>query len=330
MADAALYRQIVDVLLAEHEKSTPPQPRDADTTSMLSVTWGLYCQVHRLARASMLLADNGMDQEGVVLDRVMLEHTIVLHWVIARGDDGIEAMRASQSKQMRKWLDKTRDTTLTVPPEIAAEITASFTGIDEAKATGFFSDICHQVGCKDLYAVYGIWSQTVHPSLATSNTYVDPVSGGLQLTPTRDHASDVMLVAHCLIWAQRALDRLLSDPDRAQGLEKLASAIGAVPVLPGYQPPVPPAPRGPGGSRTSGAGRAAGRLAASHRACDRPGLRAAGSAGAGGSVRRSPGRCSPMPGTTPEAKVPRIRATYCCHLSSWRRAWACRRTLDSR
>ena len=67
MADAALYRQIVDVLLAEHEKSTPPQPQDADTASMLSVTWGLYCQVHRLARASILLADNGMGQEGVVL-----------------------------------------------------------------------------------------------------------------------------------------------------------------------------------------------------------------------------------------------------------------------
>jgi len=26
MADVALYRQIVDVLLAEHEKSTPPEP----------------------------------------------------------------------------------------------------------------------------------------------------------------------------------------------------------------------------------------------------------------------------------------------------------------
>jgi hypothetical protein len=84
MADAALYRQIVDVLLA----------------------------------------DDGMGQEGIVLNRVMLEHTIVLHWLIARGDDGIEAVRANQSKQMRKWLGKTRNTTLEVPPEIAGEITA--------------------------------------------------------------------------------------------------------------------------------------------------------------------------------------------------------------
>jgi len=53
-----------------------------------------------------LLADSGMGQEGVVLTRVMLEHTIVLHRILERGDDGIEAMFANQSKQMKSWLQK--------------------------------------------------------------------------------------------------------------------------------------------------------------------------------------------------------------------------------
>lgn len=57
MANAALYRQIVDVLLAEHEKSTPPQPRDAGTARKLAVTWGLYCQVYRLARSATMLGE---------------------------------------------------------------------------------------------------------------------------------------------------------------------------------------------------------------------------------------------------------------------------------
>jgi len=43
-------------------------------------------------------------------------------------------MIANQSKQMKNWLQKTRDTALEVPQAIAAGITASFTGIDEAKA----------------------------------------------------------------------------------------------------------------------------------------------------------------------------------------------------
>lgn len=74
--------------------------------------------MHRFARAAMLLADNGMGQESIVLNRAMLEHTIVLHWIIARGDAGIDAMLANQSKQMKKWLEKTRDTALEVPQEI--------------------------------------------------------------------------------------------------------------------------------------------------------------------------------------------------------------------
>jgi hypothetical protein len=44
----------VDVLLAEHEASTPPRPQDETMARKLGVTWGLYCQVHRFARAAML------------------------------------------------------------------------------------------------------------------------------------------------------------------------------------------------------------------------------------------------------------------------------------
>jgi hypothetical protein len=236
MPEPVLYRQIVDVLLAEHEASTPPHPHDEAMARKLAVAWGLYCQVHRFARGALLLADNGMGQESIVLNRAMLEHTIVLHWIIARGNDGIDAMLANQSRQMKKWLEKTRNTALEVPPDIAGVITASFDGIDEAKAVSIFSEICRQVGCADLYGVYGIWSQTVHPSVFTSNTYIDPASGTLHLTPRLSHSSNIMLVAHCLIWAQRAFDRLLPDPPRTQGLKNLAAAIKAVPVLPEYQP----------------------------------------------------------------------------------------------
>ena len=88
MADAAFYRQIEDVLLAEHEKSTPPQPRDAGTARRLTVTWGLYSQVNRLARSATMLADHGLDQEGIVLIRVMLEHSIMLHWIVERATTG--------------------------------------------------------------------------------------------------------------------------------------------------------------------------------------------------------------------------------------------------
>jgi hypothetical protein len=72
------------------------------------VTWGLYCQAHRLGRSATMLADHGMDQEGRVLVRVMPEHTIMLHWIVERGDDRIDAMHANQSKQMTRTFDRAR------------------------------------------------------------------------------------------------------------------------------------------------------------------------------------------------------------------------------
>ncbi len=127
-----------------------------------------------------------------------------------------------------------------MPDALADEITGSFAGIDEAKAVKVFKDICSQVDSGDLYAVYGFQSQTVHPTVATSNTYIDP-SGGLVLTPRLSHRANVTLIAHCLIWAERALDRLLPGTSRAEELEKLARAIEARPVLPRYRPIARPA-----------------------------------------------------------------------------------------
>jgi hypothetical protein len=166
-------------------------------------------------------------------------------------------MHANQAKQMTRSLDRARGTAMEVPEAIAGEITASFDGVDATKAASNFSNICGEVGCGDLYWVYGILSQSVHPSVSTSNAYIEPESGALRLTPRLGYPASVQMIAHCLIWAQRDLDKILPDPAGAQGLEKLARAIGAVPVLPGYQPPAPPAPRGRGGSRTSGAGQPA-------------------------------------------------------------------------
>jgi hypothetical protein len=180
----------------------------------------------------------------------LLEHTVVLHWITERGDDGVEAMLANQSRQMKTWLRNTTNTTLVVPQAIAEEITSSFAGIDETKAVKMFRDICQQIDGEDLYAVYGIQSQSVHPTTATSSTYID-TSGNLRITPATDHRANISLIAHCLIWAERAIDRQLPGASRADELERLARSIKARPVLPPYHPV--PAPGG--GRRTRARGR---------------------------------------------------------------------------
>jgi hypothetical protein len=238
--DLLLYRQIVDVLVTEHNSSRPPDVNDGYPVKQLACTWGIYCQIHRFARAAVLLIDNEMGREANVIVRVMLEHTVVLHWIIERGDEGVDALLAKQSKQMKTWLRTMEGSSMVPPPEIVAELHSSFIGIDETKAVKAFKDTCEQIGAADLYVVYGFQSGYVHPTTGTSNAYCDEL-GNLTLVPSGGgHPANISLVAHCLIWAERDFDRLKPQQSRADQLGRLAVSIRARPVLPEYRS-LPPA-----------------------------------------------------------------------------------------
>lgn len=242
MAEERLYRHIVDVLLSEHERSQSPSRPGQLPSRTVACAWGLYCQIHRTARAAVTLIDQGMGHEAIVLVRVMIEHTIMLHWIVEREEKGVDALEASQARQVRNWLDQAAETALTVPPDVAKVLTDSFEGIDEAAAVKAFKTVCEQVDSQDLYAVYGFQCQYVHPSITTSNAYRDPL-GQLSLVPAGDgHPNNISIIAHCLIWAERDFDRLVPRRSRAEELEKLARSIDARPTLPPYHP-IPPSKR---------------------------------------------------------------------------------------
>jgi hypothetical protein len=234
-----LYRHVVDVLLAEHERSSPPLVSEGYPIHMLSCTWGIYAQINRFGRGSLTLIDSGLGHEANVLVRAMLEHTIMLHWIIERGDEGVDALIANQSKRIKAWFYHASNTTLAVPPELVSDMMAEFRGIDENKTIRTFEATCKEIGAGDLYAVYAMQSLFVHPTITTSNLYCRIISedeAHLVLTPGTDSATNVSLIAHCLIWAGRDFDRLTPGHPRASDLEKLAEEISARPVLPSYQP----------------------------------------------------------------------------------------------
>ncbi len=238
MPELSLYRHIVDVLLAEHEASDPPGINDGYPIHQLSCVWGIYAQIHRFGRAAVMLSDNGMGHEANILVRAMLEYTVLLHWAIDRGDDGVDAVLANQSKQMRNWVKNTKGTSFVIPPDIAAELGSDQPGIDESKAVRTFKEMCGQIDVQDLYTVYGIYSLFVHPTFTTSNIYCDTSDNeaGLRLRPSGDSRSSISLIAHCLIWAGRAFDRLTPGHPREDDLENLARQIKARPILPAYHP----------------------------------------------------------------------------------------------
>lgn len=238
-ADSILHRQIVDVLTAEYENGPPPEFADGTPPGVIACAWGLYAQVHRHARAAIILTGAGMGHEAHLHVRAALEHTVLLHWVTERGLPGVDAVLANQAAQVDRSVRTARAAQLALGPEIEQAMAA--TRIDERKASQAFRKVCEDLGILDLYFVYGVESQFVHPSVLTINSYAG--ASGLTMAPQGDlHRGNFALLAPCLIWSGRALDRLVSGQPRTAQLEALAGSLGAAPILPPWQP-APPAPQ---------------------------------------------------------------------------------------
>lgn len=232
--DPDLHRQITEVLVADFERSDVPKPREDIRGRVFASVWGLYAQIHRHARAALVLTGAEMAQESHVLVRVALEHTILSHWVAQRGNAGVDAMLNSRSLTVNKSIRTMRAAELVVPREVEEEIQRIAPEVPEGEIIGQFRKICEQLGVLDLYVVYGVESTFVHPSIPTVNAYCDD-RGILRATPQRDiHRGNFALLAPCLIWAGRDLDGLTKDQPAAEGLQKLATAIGCQPTLPAY------------------------------------------------------------------------------------------------
>jgi hypothetical protein len=240
-ADAVLHRQIVDVLTAEYENGAPPDFADGTPPGVIACAWGLYAQVHRHARAVIVLTEAGMDHEAHVHVRAALEHTVLLHWVIERGQPGVDAVLSNQAAQVDRSVKTAREAAMVLAPEIEQAMDATRT--DEKKAAQAFRRVCEELNILDLYFIYGVESQFVHPSVLTINAYAG--ASGLTLTPQGDiHRGNFALLAPCLIWSGRSLDRLVPGQPKTLELNALAESLGAAAILPSWRPLPPPSRKG--------------------------------------------------------------------------------------
>jgi hypothetical protein len=235
--DYQLHRDIIEVLVADFENDTsPPISLPGISRDALACTWGFYAQVHRLGRSLLLLIDNDMEHETHIIARVALEYTIMLHWIVERKEAAVKAILASQSNNIKRHVKLAQEAEMFLPPEVEREMRkAEIKPIDDAKAVGTFKTVCKELGALELYFVYGVESGFVHPSLVGINSYIDSRGNPANEPQRVMHRSNISLLAYCLIWANRDLDSLTPGRPRADGLERLANTVEAIPALPVYR-----------------------------------------------------------------------------------------------
>ncbi len=201
----------------------------------LQVAYGWCAEIHRLARAVVLLLDQELGHEARPLVRVLLEHTVTLHWLVEAGDGAAEAVLAKHERSMQKLRKDAEGGPLLPSSLLALAKSGEIPILREDQALRDFRSICKDLSLLNtLYAVFRLESAYVHPSWAGAAAFMAGDSDHPALRPTPSIPTDglVQLVAACLVWASHDLDSLLAGHPWRQRLEQIAAELGVLPHLP--------------------------------------------------------------------------------------------------
>lgn len=231
------YRKAIDELVRGlAQMPTPLTLADPKRVRCLQLAYGWCAEIHRLARAVVVLLDAELGHEARPIVRVLLEHTVTLHWLVEAGDGAVEVFLARHERSMQK-LRKDAEGGPLMPPSGLLALT-EISGVPilpEVQALRNFRSICGEFSLLNtLYSVFRIESAYIHPSWAGAAAFMagDKEHPALRPTPSIPTDGLVQLVAACLVWASRDLDDLLAHRPRRQRLGRIAAELGVLPRLP--------------------------------------------------------------------------------------------------
>lgn len=196
--------------------------------------FGLAAHVHRLARAYLLLHEEGMGLEAMPLLRSAFEAALTCAWV----NEVPDALPALSNETHRQWVALTD--TLSGPRwPVDDETRAAWRAVaHEPQTTNSSGSAKHFARlCGDLvqagdqaYGLYRIMSSQVHPTLGLIHRYLRPpgeASVNLSLEPTPDPAPGSWLLLLCasMVWAGRAFDFHDRHRPRRNELRRAAKAL---------------------------------------------------------------------------------------------------------
>jgi Family of unknown function (DUF5677) len=151
------YRRAIDEMVrALAQMPTPLTLANPNRVRCLQLAYGWGAEIHRLARAVIVLLDAGLGHEARPIVRVLLEHTVTLHWLVEAGDGAAEAFLARHERSMQKLRKDAEGGPLMPPPDLVApKAIGEVPILPEGQALRDFRSICRDLSLLNtLYAVF--------------------------------------------------------------------------------------------------------------------------------------------------------------------------------
>lgn len=188
----------------------------ADHERLFTNVFGWWVWINNSSKLVLLAHDAGLGHEASPNVRTILEHAVVMQWVIDDPQAATAAISAKAAENRRKLFDDATAQGWTIPDGITRPAPTPQTMLD-------FASLCERYDAKVLYIPYRILSNHVHPSAKGAEAYVAPKTLELRNYADKSAQLDLALVAICLLQAAQSINSLTTD-------QPLAVAIAAANV----------------------------------------------------------------------------------------------------
>jgi hypothetical protein len=194
-------------------------------------TYGWWAGITRSCEALVVLRRAGLEHEAAPIVRSVLQHSLVLQWLIETGDQALDAVTEYGETHMRLLLDTLATSNWPLPdglaptppprPAVAHPLLPMLKSFDQ---------LCRAYDAHQLYVPFRLLSAYAHPTAVSANVYLDLESGNLESRATGHTRSNIVQAAICLIQAWKVMNTVfyedLLNAPLAEAQNRLGSEIG--------------------------------------------------------------------------------------------------------
>lgn len=202
---------------------------------VIALAWGWWVQVNRHADALVILFNTGHSVEATAVFRACFEHALYLHALLSHGESAVGAAVVTHENNMRNLIDTMRKAHYAdLLSDLPAATDKRTQNPDSAWTQKIYSICEHYNATGTLYALYRVVCGIVHPTLKSSELYVnlkEELGSPSFFRRSADFGIETDLIfwtAVMLILSAKAFNTLLVQPELGALAGSLSRELGAV------------------------------------------------------------------------------------------------------
>jgi hypothetical protein len=191
------------------------------------LAYGWWAFIVRCSQAVVVLRRAGLGHEAGPIVRGILQHGMVLQWLVDTGDDAVDAVAEYGDNNVRKLLRTMTDAkwppveglTMSAPPAPVRRNPLVHRIED-------FSQLCIAYDARQLYVPFRLLSAYVHPTMVGARAYIDEATVELSSNALGDDSPFLIQTTMCLIQATKVINQLLAGGPLRAAISQAEDLLG--------------------------------------------------------------------------------------------------------